>query len=103
MTTHTDRDILRCLAERQAEIAALPIHQQTVAGWKRLNDLKPGKPMVHIYQVCWHEMDVDGELTLQCQDPFHRVAKGPPHDLPVGALPGRYGRHRRVWQPSGRG
>ncbi len=76
MTTHTDRDILRCLAERQAEIAALPIHQQTVAGWKRLNDLKPGKPMVHIYQVCWHEMDVDGELTLQCQDPFHRVAKG---------------------------
>ncbi len=76
MNTPTDRDILRRLAERQAEIAALPIHQQTVAGWKRLNDLKPGKPMVHIYQVCWHEMDVDGELTLQCQDPFCRAAEG---------------------------
>ena len=76
MITPTDRDILRRLAERQAEIAALPIHQQTIAGWKRLNDLKPGKPMVHIYQVCWHEMDVDGELTLQCQDPFCRAAEG---------------------------
>ena len=76
MTTPTDRDILRRLAARQAEIAALPIHQQTIAGWKRLNDLKPGKPMVHIYQVCWHEMDVDGELTLQCQDPFNRAAEG---------------------------
>jgi hypothetical protein len=76
MTTPTDRDILRRLAARQAEIAGLPIHQQTVAGWKRLNDLKPGKPMVHIYQVCWHEMDVDGELTLQCQDPFCRAAEG---------------------------
>jgi len=76
MTTFTDRDILRRLAARQAEIASLPIHQQTVAGWKRLNDRKPGKPMVHIYQVCWHEMDVDGELTLQCQDPFHRAAEG---------------------------
>jgi hypothetical protein len=76
MTTPTDRDILRRLAERQAEIAALPIHPQTVAGWKRLNDLKPGKPMIHIYQVCWHEMDVDGALTLQCQDPFNRAAEG---------------------------
>lgn len=75
MTPKTDKDILRRLAERQAEIAALPVHQQTIEGWKRLNDLKPGKPMVHIYQVCWHEMDVDGELTLQCQDPFCRVAE----------------------------
>lgn len=76
MNTSTDRDILRRLAARQAEIAALPIQQQTIAGWKRLNDLKPGKPMVHIYQVCWHEMDVDGDLTLQCQDPFCRAAEG---------------------------
>ena len=75
MTPQSDRDILRRLAEQQAEIAALPSHQQTGAGWKRLNDLKPGKPMVHIYQVCWHEMDVDGELTLQAQDPFCRAAE----------------------------
>ena len=75
MTTRSDRDILRRLAEQQAEIAALPIHKRTVEGWRRLNDLKPGKPMVHIYQVCWHEMDVDGELTLQCQDPFCRAVE----------------------------
>ncbi len=75
MTPQTDKDILRRLAEQQADIASLPIHKQTVEGWKRLNDLKPGKPMVHIYQVCWHEMDVDGELTLQTEDPFCRAAE----------------------------
>jgi len=67
-----DRAVLRRLAEQLAEIAALPVHKQTIEGWKRLNDLKPGKPMIYIYQEPWHELDVEGELTLQCQDEFCR-------------------------------
>ncbi|RKX31902.1 MAG: hypothetical protein DRP71_12740 [Verrucomicrobia bacterium] len=67
-----DRSILRNLAERQAEIAGLPIHTETIAEWKRLNANKPGRPMVWINEIPWHEMDVDGELTLQCSDPFCR-------------------------------
>jgi hypothetical protein len=67
-----DRAVLRGLAEQWAEVAALPVHKETVAGWKRLNGLQRGKPMLFIYQVPWHEMDVDGELTLQCRDEFCR-------------------------------
>jgi len=67
-----DRAILRELAKQVAEIAALPVQRETVAMWKALNGLKPVRPMVMIDQVCWHEMDVDGELTLRTEDPFCR-------------------------------
>ncbi len=67
-----DRDILRELARQLAEIAALPIQQQTIALWKASNGLKPVRPMVMIDQIPWHEMDVDGELTLRTQDDFAR-------------------------------
>lgn len=70
-----DRTILRRLAETLAAIADLPVHKDTIAGWKRLNGLQPGKPMVHIYQIPWHEMDVDGELELQCCDQFCRAVE----------------------------
>ena len=57
-----DSETLRALAEKVAEIAALPVQKQTISLWKALNGLKPIRPMVMIDQVCWHEMDVDGEL-----------------------------------------
>ena len=66
------RDILRALASRVAEIAALPVQAETIRLWKALNGLKPARPMVRIDQIPWHEMDVDGELALQTQDPFCR-------------------------------
>lgn len=68
-----DRTILRSLAHNVAAIASLDIHKETIAGWKRLNMLQPGKPMIHIYQQPWHELDVDGELTLLCQDEICRA------------------------------
>jgi hypothetical protein len=65
-----DRDVLRTLAERIAEIAALPVQQETVALWKASNGLRPIRAMVMIDQIPWHEMEVDGELTLQTVDAF---------------------------------
>jgi hypothetical protein len=65
-----DRSILRELGKRVAEIAALPIQQETIALWKANNDLHPVRPMVTIDQVCWNEMNVDDELTLRTEDPF---------------------------------
>ena len=67
----TSRNELYCvgLAGQVAEIAALPVQQETVALWKALNALKPVRPMVMIDQVCWHEMDVDGSLKLQTEEP----------------------------------
>ena len=67
-----DREILWPLAARQAEIAALPVQREKIAMWKRLNDLQPVRPMVWINEISWNEMNVDNELTLQCQDPFCR-------------------------------
>ena len=70
LVTKKERDILRELAKQVAEIAALPVQQETISLWKALNGLKPVRPMVMIDQVSWHEMEVDGELALQTQDAF---------------------------------
>ncbi|HIE29631.1 TPA: hypothetical protein EYP66_20365 [Candidatus Poribacteria bacterium] len=67
-----DRKILRELAQQVAEIATLPIQQETIALWKALNALNPVRGMVMVDQIPWHEMDVDEELTLQTEDAFCR-------------------------------
>jgi hypothetical protein len=68
MITAKDRDILRGLAGKVAEIAALPIQETKRDLWRRLNARKPVRPMVMADQVCWNEMNVDDELTLCCED-----------------------------------
>ena len=68
MITKRDRDIVRELAGRVSEIAALPAQEEKRALWRKLNGRRPDRPMVMIDQVCWNEMNVDDELTLRCQD-----------------------------------
>ena len=63
---------VRELANQVAEIAALPVQQETIGLWKALNDLHPVRPMVQIDGVPWHELNVDDELTLRTEDPFLR-------------------------------
>jgi len=72
LVNNKDRNILRELAKQVAEIAALPIQQETISLWKALNGLRPLRPMVMIDQVPWHEMEVDEELTLRTEDDFCR-------------------------------
>ena len=67
-----DREILRELGKQVAEIAALPVQQETIKLWKALNGLKPIRGMVMIDQIPWHEMNVDDELTIQSEDGFCR-------------------------------
>jgi hypothetical protein len=67
-----DLGILRELSNQVAEIAALPVQQETISLWKALNDLRPVRPMVNFDVLPWHEMDVDGELVLQTEDDFCR-------------------------------
>ena len=62
-----DTDILRRLAGELAEVAALPIHKERAMLWQKLNDRESVRPMVWINEICWQEMDVDGELTLQTE------------------------------------
>jgi hypothetical protein len=68
----SDREALRTLASELAEIAALPVHAEKARLWQKLNDLESERPMVWINEVCWHEMDVDGELTLRTEHPWSR-------------------------------
>ena len=65
-----DQTVLRKLAEQVAVIAALPIHAETAELWRRLNDMDSVRPMVWINEIPWHEMDVDGELTLSTRHPW---------------------------------
>ena len=65
-----DADVLRQLASELAEIAALPVHQERAQLWQQLNDLQSARPMVWINEICWHEMNVDDQLTLVTQHPW---------------------------------
>jgi hypothetical protein len=71
-TSIKDREIIRELAKQVAEIAALPVQQETIKLWKALNGLKPIRPMVMIDQIAWHEMDVNGELAFTTEEGFCR-------------------------------
>jgi hypothetical protein len=50
-----DREVLRPLAEEVARLAARPADESKRREWKRLNALRPGRPLVHICQEPWRE------------------------------------------------
>ncbi len=69
MTIHkNDMAVIRELAGRVAEIAALPVQEEKRELWRKINALEPERPMVMIDQVCWNEMNIDDKLTLRCTD-----------------------------------
>lgn len=67
-----DVKILRELGKKVAETAALDVNAETIAMWKRLNALKPVRPMIMLDQFPWNELNDTGELTLHCADKFMR-------------------------------
>lgn len=67
-----DRTILRMCASQIAEIAALPVHGEKADFWRKLNDLEPVRPMVWLNEHPWHELNVNEELTLRCEDEWAR-------------------------------
>jgi hypothetical protein len=68
-----DTEIIRTLANRLAEIAALPVQQENKKLWIKLNRLKRTRPLIYI-NACepslWEEIMPDSQL--QCGDPFCR-------------------------------
>ena len=55
------REAIREVARRYAEIASLPRQQETIDGWRRLNGLQNTRPMVRLEQLPWHELDWGAE------------------------------------------
>lgn len=69
---NNDVTILRELASCYAQISN-SVEQKDL--WKlhaAVNDLSPERSIVLIDEIPWHELNVDGFLTLQCQDPEFR-------------------------------
>jgi hypothetical protein len=65
-----ERAILRGLAQRLAEVAALPTQQEKAELWRRLNRLERARPMIILQNGTWHE--TGGEIKLETQDEFAR-------------------------------
>jgi hypothetical protein len=67
-----DQAILRELGKKLAEIGSLPIQQERKRLWSRLNRREAVRPMIWLNDLCWHELDVDGELLMETSSPFCR-------------------------------
>ncbi len=69
-----DVEVVRGLAARVAELAALPVQQERIREWRALNGLRPERPMAMIDEIPWHELagDVPGgdELAVASAHPF---------------------------------
>ncbi|MBM3187402.1 MAG: hypothetical protein FJZ90_01620 [Chloroflexi bacterium] len=69
--TADDRRVLRELARRVAEIAALPIQAERARLWKALNSLRPERAMVLTTpEEGWHELMSQDDL--RCEDALCR-------------------------------
>lgn len=70
----TDQEItvLQSLAREYAEVAALPEQAARRERWLKLNRLQMERPLVLIDQIPWGEMDVDGSLINQVEEPYWR-------------------------------
>lgn len=67
-----DETILRPLAYAYLNICMDEKNARNAALHRAVNDLKPVRPVVLIDEVPYHELNVDGSLTLQCEDPVLR-------------------------------
>jgi hypothetical protein len=64
--TYQDKAILRELAKAYRERAEDGVNQERIRRIRDMNNLKPVRPLVWIDEIPWHEMDINGELALQC-------------------------------------
>ncbi len=73
MITQKEKELLRELAQKYKALAELPVNGERRERMRATNDLKTGiRPSVWIHEIPWHEMDIDGELKLVCEDEFAR-------------------------------
>lgn len=68
-----DMAVLRELGRRKHDIGHLPVQSQRFELWRRLNRLEPGRPLVFINEIPWHEMNWNNELTPRCRDESARA------------------------------
>jgi len=67
MINAQEKNILRELAKQVREIAAEKINSDRIKRSRDMHSLKPGRPLVWIDEIPWHEMDINGELVPRCE------------------------------------
>lgn len=67
-----DKQIIRELASKYFEIANSDKNKQNILLHKMVNDLKTPRPIVLIDEIPWHEMNINNELDILCEDKFNR-------------------------------
>ena len=67
-----DIAILRGLGRKKHEYADLPVMARNRRIWTNTNDLQMTRPPIFVNEICWQEMNPDGELTLRCAHPLAR-------------------------------
>jgi hypothetical protein len=65
-----DIAVLRALGEKKHRYANDPVMDTRRKLWRATNDLAMIKPPIYINEICWEEMNGEGELDLQCTHPF---------------------------------
>ncbi len=71
-----DIKIIRELTEQYAALALSDSNAETVRLHRSLNNLRPKRPVLLIGEIPWDETNIDGELTLQCEDKDFRKLEG---------------------------
>lgn len=72
MLKQAEIGILRELAIKYAEYAALPVQKEKTELWRRMNSGSLERPMVLVDQLPWGELDTDGSLQCRIADPYWR-------------------------------
>ena len=67
-----DEKILRDLAVQYREAAFTDSNDEKIKLHKSVIDLHMIRPIILIDELPWHELNTEGELTLQCTDPYLR-------------------------------
>ncbi len=67
-----DRQVLRRLAADYFQASQSKANDERRILHRAVNDLQMSRPVVLIDEIPFHELNVDGSLTLQCEDPVLR-------------------------------
>ncbi|GHT60546.1 hypothetical protein FACS1894109_18330 [Spirochaetia bacterium] len=65
MITQEERTVLRELAKQVRDLAADDINRERIQRSRDMHSLKPGRPLVWIDEIPWHEMNIGDALTLR--------------------------------------
>ncbi len=64
----TDQKILQELAKAYMEAACEPVNAERRKRAYATNGLQPVRPLVWVDELPWHELNIDGALTLRCEN-----------------------------------